>query len=151
MFFKAMGIVMLVVLSSPAVAAEPAPPPHYLTVCCPDQQAFELAVSQEDVYLKVAVFSYVLVACVVPTVDQANIADLKYFADAMYVLAMMSGTLDKARLETTSKAVDAEAKAQGLVTFCGENKPSVDRVVDFARQNYSQDLERNFQSMQRRR
>jgi hypothetical protein len=37
------AIAMLVALSSPAAAVEPAP--HYLTVCCPDQQAFDTAIA----------------------------------------------------------------------------------------------------------
>jgi hypothetical protein len=39
------AIAMLVVLGSPASAAEPVREPHYITVCCPDQQALDTAVA----------------------------------------------------------------------------------------------------------
>jgi hypothetical protein len=39
------AIAMLVALGSPASAAEPVREPHYLTVCCPDQQALDTAVA----------------------------------------------------------------------------------------------------------
>ena len=98
-----------------------------------------------EVLLKTALILRVITTCVVPSIDKTNPADQHYFADAMYVAASMSNGLTDEQIKSKTEVINEYiAKLGGDAVFCKENKPRLDELVAFARQQYPKDLESNF-------
>src|SRR5262249_34167744 len=100
-------------------------------------------------YLKVASALHVIVLCIMPATDAANVQDQKYLSDALFVMGFMQHGMNKERIKQAEGEVGDLVKRMGVEAFCRDQKPNLDKVVESARKQYSDELNRSFQDLPR--
>jgi len=94
-------------------------------------------------YLKVASALHVIVLCIM------NVQDQKYLSDALFVMGFLQHGMNKQRIKQAEREVGDLVIRMGVEAFCRDQKPGLDKVIESARKEYPDELNRTFQESAR--
>jgi len=97
-------------------------------------------------YLKVASALHVIVLCIMPA---TNVQDQKYLSDALFVMGFLQHGMNKQRIKQAEREVADLVMRMGVEAFCRDQKPGLDKVIESARKEYADELNRTFQESAR--
>ena len=78
-----------------------------------------------------------------------NVQDQKYLSDALFVMGFLQHGMNKQRIKQAEREVGDLVIRMGVEAFCRDQKPGLDKVIESARKEYPDELNRTFQESAR--